>query len=171
SPTRSRDMNAEILLYRLWAKTNERDRDAGGNPPPWTRHPLPCHLLDVGLVAEAWLQADEHLLKRFAALWPEADPEAIRRALVLTAAAHDVGKAYPAFQAKSEAGWTHGYGTIWTGPRPNGKGFDHGAGTGRVFTTYDLFGSPADVDPNWLTLLPLLRVGAGHHGTLYPDDA
>src|SRR5690606_9868617 len=164
-------MPPEQLLYRLWAKTNERERDADGNPLPWTRHPLPLHLLDVGLVAEAWLEADGRLLDGFAALWPEADREAIRRALVLTAAAHDVGKAYPAFQAKSEAGWAHGYGTVWEGPRPDGAGFDHGAGTGRVFTTFDLFGLPDGVDPNWLALLPLLRVGAGHHGTLYPDAA
>lgn len=164
-------MPPEQLLYRLWAKTNERDRDDDGNPPPWTRHPLPLHLLDVGLVAETWLREDPHLFRRFCTLWPGADPEAVRRALVLTAAVHDVGKLYPLFQAKSEQGWAYGYGTVWTGDRPNGTGFDHGAGTARIFTTYDLFGLPNGVDPNWLTLLPLIRVGAGHHGTLYPDEA
>lgn len=168
----------EALLYRLWAKTNERDKDAA--PEAWTRHPLPCHLLDVGLVAEAWLEADPHLMGRFAALWPEADPDALRRALVLTAAAHDLGKLYPAFQAKSERGWAHGYGTVWSGPRPTGKdaagrGFDHGAGTARILTTLaeadELGGLPEGIAPAWLSLRPLLRVGAGHHGTLYPDAA
>lgn len=163
-------MTPEHLLYRLWAKTNERDRDADGNTLPWTRHPLPLHLLDVGLIADAWLKSDKHLLDRFHVLWPKADRDTFRRALVLTAAAHDVGKLYPAFQAKSERGWAEGYGTVWKGPRPDGNGFDHGAGTGRVFTTYNLWGPPEGVDPAWLTLLPLLRIGAGHHGTLYPDE-
>ncbi len=165
-------MSPEQLLYCLWAKTNERDRDDDGNPPPWTRHPLPLHLLDVGLVAETWLREDPHLFRRFCALWPDADPEAVRRALVLTAAAHDVGKLYPAFQAKSPQGWAYGYGTTWSDPVPNGASFDHGAGTYRIFRTLfgGRYGAASGVDRNWKTLLPLLRVGAGHHGTLYPEN-
>jgi len=165
-------MNPSDTLYRLWAKTNERDRDADGKPPPWVRHPLPLHLLDVGVVAEAWLEEDTTLFRRFCALWPEADPEALRRALVLTAAAHDLGKIYPPFQAKSEQGWAHGYGAVWSGDPPNGRGFDHGAGTYRIFRTLfgGRYGAASGVDRNWKTLLPLLRVGAGHHGTLYPEE-
>ncbi len=166
-------MTPEQLLYSLWAKTNERDE--GFAPEAWQHHPLPLHLLDVGLVAEGWLREDENLFGRFCALWPEADAEALRRALVLTAAAHDVGKLFPAFQAKSERGWARGYGSAWRGPVPSGKGFDHGAGTGRLFTTLaeaDYLGAfPGGIDRAWLSLGPLLRVGAGHHGTLYPDEA
>ena len=168
-------MPPETLLYRLWAKTNDYERKdterRGGTRPEWVRHPLPLHLLDVGLVAEAWLAEDNHLLGRFCALWPEADPKALRRALVLTAAAHDVGKLYPAFQAKSERGWKHGYGTVWSGPQPDGKGFDHGKGTAQIFRALfgGRYGIASGVDPHWQSLLPLIRVGAGHHGTLYPE--
>ncbi len=167
-------MPPEHLLYRLWAKTNDYERQQAerrGEPvPEWTRHPLPLHLLDVGLVAEAWLEADPHLLDRFCALWPAADREAIRRALVLTAAAHDVGKVYPEFQVKSEPGWAHGYGDAGL-VRVDGAGFDHGAGTARIFGALfgGRYGAAEGVDPNWEPLLPLIRVGAGHHGTLYAD--
>lgn len=164
-------MPPEQLLYRLWAKTNERDE--GYTCESWTRHPLPLHLLDVGLVAETWLKKDTHLMRRFALLWPEPAPDDLRRALILTAAAHDLGKAYPAFQSKSDVGWYAGYGDGWVGDRPNGKGFDHGAGTGRILSTFaeahDLGGLPQGIDPRWLSLRQLLHVGAGHHGTLFPD--
>lgn len=164
-------MPPETFLYRLWAKTNERDD--GATPETWARHPLPCHLFDVGLVAEAWLDADERLMGRFADLWPEADPKDLRRALILTAAVHDLGKVYPDFQAKSEQGWAHGYGTVWSGERPTGRGFDHGAGTARIFNALltGRYGPAEGVDPAWKTLGALIRVGAGHHGTLYPDEA
>ncbi len=171
-------MEPRRAIYRLWAKTNDYERNAckrEGTPvPEWTRHPLPLHLLDVGLVAETWLREDKHLMRRFATLWPEADPEALRRALVLTAAAHDLGKAYPRFQANSEQGWRFGYGADGT-RCPNGSGFDHGEATSRIFSTFaethdlDPDGLPEGIDPRWLTLRPMLHVGAGHHGTLYPD--
>jgi CRISPR-associated endonuclease/helicase Cas3 len=154
-------------IYDLWAKTNDRDR-AGGEP--WRRHPLPLHLLDVALVAEAWLDADEGLFRRFCALWPEADAEAVRRALVLAAAVHDLGKVYPDFQRKSEEGWALGYGPTWEGSAPGGTGFDHGEATARAFRTLfgdRLQGPPDGFDPAWQALAPLVRVAAGHHGTLY----
>jgi CRISPR-associated endonuclease/helicase Cas3 len=164
-------MPPETLLYRLWAKTNERAKDA--TPEAWTRHPLPCHLLDVGLAAEGWLDTDPRLMARFADLWPEADAGDLRRALVLTAAVHDLGKVYPDFQVKSERGWTHGYGAVWTGERPSGKGFDHGAGTARIFGALltGRYGVAEGVDLAWKTLGALIRAGAGHHGTLYADEA
>ncbi len=158
-------------IYDLWAKTNEHDRaDAG----LWRRHPLPLHLLDVALVVEAWLDADANLLRRFCDLWPGAEPDSIRQALILTAAVHDLGKVYPEFQAKSPQGWARGYGTGWSGRAPKGDGFDHGRGTGQIFLS--LFeagarrgGTPDGFDPRWRALLPLIRVAAGHHGTLYAD--
>lgn len=168
-------METNTLIYRLWAKTNDYDRRKadvrGEDVPDWARHPLPLHLLDVGLVAEAWLEADGALLRRFGALWPDAEREAMTRALVLTAASHDLGKAYPKFQSKSDEGWAHGYGAEGMA-RPDGGGFDHGAYTGRLFHKLAEPGrsGPSGVDPAWRTLWPLVRVGAGHHGTLYADD-
>ena len=156
-------------IYDLWAKTNDRDRADG---EPWRRHPLPLHLLDVALVAEAWLKEDEGLFQRFCDLWPEAEPEAVRRAVTLAAVVHDLGKVYPQFQTKSDEGWVIGYGATDLA-RPNKqKPFDHGRGTARAFLA--LFsgrgtGVPPGFDPAWQRLTPLVRVVAGHHGTLYPD--
>lgn len=154
-------------IYDLWAKTNDRDRKDG---VPWTRHPLPLHLLDVAHVAEAWLDNDGGLFRRFRELWPGTTPEDVRRALVLAAAVHDLGKVYPRFQAKSSDGWAHGYARGWDGPTPDGTGFDHGEGTARIFATLfgGRYGSPPGVDPAWESLAPLVHVAAGHHGTLYP---
>ena len=158
-------------IYDLWAKTNDRDHADG---QPWRRHPLPLHLVDVALVAEAWLAEDAGLFERFCHLWPSAEPEDIRRALVLTAAAHDLGKVYPEFQAKSSDGWALGYGLSRDGRAPKGVGFDHGRGTAELFKT--LFtgggrrgGTPDGYDPAWRSLAPLVAVAAGHHGTLYHD--
>lgn len=153
------------LLYRLWAKTNDRDRPAG---EAWMRHPLPCHLLDVGLVAEAWLAADPRLLDRFAALAPSSlDRDAVRRLLIFAAAAHDLGKAVPDFQAKSREGWAAGFGTVWTGAPPNGTGFDHGHATGHLFAAF------AEQPYKWRVPVSgdgwtdVMQVAAGHHGSLY----
>ena len=153
------------VLYRLWAKTNDRDRAPG---EAWARHPLPCHLLDVGAVAEAWLDADPHLLGRFCALWPAGpEPDAMRRLLAFAAAAHDVGKADARFQAKSAAGWAHGYGASWAGPLPNGRGFDHGHATGRLFAAFAEHAGRWRVPSASDVLADLMQVAAGHHGSLY----
>ena len=156
-------------IYDLWAKTNDRDHADG---EPWRRHPLPLHLLDVALVAEVWLREDGGLFRRFCGLWPEAEPEAVRQAVTLAAAVHDLGKVYPQFQTKSDEGWAAGYGATDLA-RPNKQQpFDHGEGTARAFLA--LFsargtGAPPGFDPAWQRLIPLVRVAAGHHGTLYPD--
>lgn len=156
--------------YRLWAKTDDGKR-AKGDPP--SRHPLPLHLLDVALVVEAWLDADPNLLARFEQLWPGVDTAAVRQALLLTAALHDVGKVYPDFQHKSPHGWSHGYGNGWTGPLPNSSGFDHGRGSAKLFESFFGFsGDPPHGAPSsWSVLRPLVRVAAGHHGELYADLA
>lgn len=156
-------------IYDLWAKTNERD---GKDRDPWRRHAFPLHLLDVALVAEAWLEKDTGLFRRFCELWPDAEPDAIRRALVLTAAAHDLMKVHVEFQAKSEEGWRRGYGATWSQPsRPDGTGFDHGRATGEVFLSMvsDDGWLPDGVSSGWAPLLPLLCAASGHHGTLYHD--
>jgi len=165
-------VNPSDLIYRLWAKTNERQE--GYEAEMWTYHPLPLHLLDVGLVAEAWLELDGRLLDRFCQVWPDASRADIKQGLILAAAAHDVGKLYPEFQAKSDRGWANGYGQVWKGLVPTGHRFDHGAGTGRIFETLRFYGSrdaiPDSIDGAWMSMAPLLRVAAGHHGTLYDES-
>lgn len=169
-----RTMPPETFLYRLWAKTNERDD--GATPQTWARHPLPCHLLDVGLVAEAWLDADEPLLDRFCRLWigdtwTETQRESVRRALVLAASLHDTGKIDRRFQDNSERGWAEGFGHDGT-PRPSDwhGAYDHGEGTGAIFSalTGGRYSIPG-ADPRWTPFAELFRVAAGHHGTLYPE--
>jgi CRISPR-associated endonuclease/helicase Cas3 len=150
-------------IYHLWAKTNERDE--GYAPEKWQRHPLPLHLVDVALVAEAWLQADPALLARFAALLPQSDPDEVHRLLVLAAALHDLGKVHRRFQAKSPMGWQAGYGD-GTHDRPDGTGFDHGLATAALFEFWSARGHAMA----YRSLRPLLFAVAGHHGTLYAKE-
>src|SRR5690625_453125 len=168
-------MRPDELIYRLWAKTNDYARKMAkrrGDPvPAWSRHPLPCHLIDVAHVARTWLAVDSHLLNRFCALWPAVPREDVRRALVLAAAVHDLAKVHFRFQHKSPNGWDRGYAdaglfvglTIPTG-------YDHGRGAAEFFAAFADFGLPTGADPGWLTLYPLIHVAAGHHGTLFSED-
>lgn len=80
----------------LWAKTAKQNT-AGETAPCW--HPLILHLIDVAVVAEAVLEREpDHLCELLAdALemqWEEAKPW-----LLLLAACHDLGKAFPGFQS------------------------------------------------------------------------
>ena len=159
-------MNPTDALYRLWAKTNEKED--GYTPDQWQRHPLPLHLLDVGQVAETWLDADPLLLGRFCALLPETAPQDIRCIIVLTAALHDLGKVHPLFQAKSEEGWKAGYATLTKQPRPNGTGFDHGAATAALL---DYFIKRRKLPDAYKPLRRLIFASASHHGTLYGPEA
>lgn len=139
--------------------------------PAESRHPLPCHLIDVALVAHVWLAQDEGLLDRFCALWPGVDREEMRRALVATCLVHDAMKCHPQFQSKSDYGWCEGYGKTGVS-RPDSHGYDHGGRLARAAVTFAERGVPTGVDSNWLTLVPLLHVAAAHHGTLFdPEDA
>lgn len=154
------DDDAAGHLYRLWAKTNETEDDYA--PERWMRHPLPLHLLDVGVVADAWLEADPLLLDRFCDLLPGADREDVRRVLVVAAALHDLGKVHRYFQAKSERGWAAGYATWTEASRPDGTGFDHGAATAAILER-ERKRLPRAYKP----LRRLIFAVAGHHGTLY----
>ena len=168
-------MNQSTAIYRLWAKTNDMARKQAKNRqepvPPWSRHPLPCHLIDVAHVAETWLEVDAHLMIRFCALWPEAAPVDIRRALILTAAVHDLAKVHYKFQCKSDLGWNDGYKSLG---QFNGvaleMGYDHGMGVAAFFETFAEYGLPDGVAEAWMSLRPLIHVAAGHHGRLYPCD-
>lgn len=84
----------------LWAKTSAKpaaDTTASG----W--HPLILHLIDVASVAGAVLECEparsrELLADALKMQWEEAEPW-----LLFLAACHDLGKAFPGFQASCEA--------------------------------------------------------------------
>ena len=164
-------MTPTDALYRLWAKTNDSERrkvkKRGQRMPDWSRHPLPCHLIDVGHVAAVWLRVDPHLLNRFCALWPGVPREAVRQALVLIAAVHDLAKVHFRFQVKSERGWEAGYGMAGYSPPLQTTGYDHGRGVAEFFASFEENGVPDGVEPAWLSLGPLIHAAAGHHGTLF----
>jgi CRISPR-associated endonuclease/helicase Cas3 len=82
----------------IWGKTV---RQPAERAPDF--HHLACHLIDVGVVADELLRSDgaRHWLDRLAAALG-CEPDALRWALPLLIALHDLGKACPSFQAKSE---------------------------------------------------------------------
>jgi CRISPR-associated endonuclease/helicase Cas3 len=82
---------------RLWAKSD---------PETGSWHPLWCHLIDVGMVAEArWERLAPPLRARVAA-WLHLSPDDAGRLVAWLAAAHDLGKATPDFQSKVAAHWS-----------------------------------------------------------------
>jgi CRISPR-associated endonuclease/helicase Cas3 len=82
-------------LLALWGKT---DRETGGSG----YHPLVCHLLDVGSVAERlWtVVLTERVRDRIARAW-DLDASEAGNWFSLLAATHDLGKASPTFQVKA----------------------------------------------------------------------
>lgn len=88
----------ETTLNRLWAKIGREKKDTYDG-----RHPLACHLLDVGMAARLlWDEVLRPGVRRrvTAALGLGADVGAAGRWLAFWAAAHDLGKAAPGFQSK-----------------------------------------------------------------------
>ena len=87
------------LLYQLWAK-----REPRGKPKAETTscHLLIYHLLDVAAVAcRMWDDALSEAQRTWLAKALGLEEEAARQQLALLAAAHDIGKATPAFQKKA----------------------------------------------------------------------
>jgi CRISPR-associated endonuclease/helicase Cas3 len=80
-------------LHCLWAKLGRSDS-------PSAYHPLICHLIDVGVAAEAvWRDAvSAWAKKRITTALSLPDDEATGRWLAFITATHDVGKACPPFQ-------------------------------------------------------------------------
>lgn len=80
-------------LHCLWAKLGRSDS-------PSAYHPLICHLIDVGVAAEAvWRDAvSAWAKKRITTALGLPDDEATGRWLAFITATHDVGKACPPFQ-------------------------------------------------------------------------
>lgn len=141
-------------LGALWGKS-----DAGGRP-----NLLVQHLLDTGAVAEQiW---DHYLAPAFRARLDEATQGAGRRFLAWLCAAHDLGKATPAFQWQDrnlaervrEAGLTWGY----QGDRPN-RHWRHERASARIVVDAVTEAGWSRRSSSWVW--PLL---AGHHG-LFPD--
>lgn len=159
-------MNGD-LLYKLWGKTNERDKEKKEDWR-WRMHPAICHMVDVGYVAEAWLLADPGLLDRFALLAPGIDRDALRHIIVTIVALHDLGKLHLSFQSKSEKGWEAGYG----GYKPvkfdrdtGCRGFDHGRATGIIMREV-----VRKERKQWKSWRKAFDMAAGHHGKLYTES-
>lgn len=162
------------VLYRLWGKTNERERKKEENAP-YRWHSAMCHMIDVGHVAETWLINDSFLRRRLLRLSglegtvPEQD---LVNILVSVTALHDLGKVSPLFQAKSDTGWKTGYGSLGTLQRPpkNGAGFDHGCGTSVALAqsiTKRKNERRRDDVKDWK---PVINAAAGHHGRIYDSS-
>ncbi|MCC7436857.1 MAG: CRISPR-associated helicase Cas3' [Armatimonadetes bacterium] len=153
------------LLYRLWGKTNEREK--GHNENDWNYHPAICHMVDVAYVAETWLQRNPRLLDRFCQLAPGIHRDILSNIIVFVVALHDLGKFHKNFQAKSPKGWEVGYGSIQK-KRPNdgGRGFDHGLGTAKIMR--ELFKENNALE--WERWESVIDAVAAHHGTLFNDE-
>lgn len=157
-------MMADNVLYRLWGKTNERDRDASENT--WASHSAICHMVDVGYVAETWLRLGPWIMKRCCTLAPEIEPELLERIIVVIVALHDLGKVHVRFQSKSEKGWEQGYGGVGgTRAANGGRGFDHGFGTARIMRELVQKEFPA-----WKRWIPIIDAVAAHHGRFYEES-
>ncbi len=157
------EKNNMTTLYRLWGKTNERDKDKGDDWK-WHSHPAICHMVDVAYVAETWLQLNPRLMDRFCQLAPGIDREDLLRIIVTIIALHDLGKLHRCFQAKSDEGWTKGYGADGV-QRINGAGFDHGRATGVMMRSL-----VRKQYKHWKRWYKAFDMVAGHHGTLYGNS-
>lgn len=154
----------DSILYKLWGKTNERDKDKPVNWQ-WKMHPAICHMVDVGYVAETWLTLNPQLLDRFCQLAPGIDRKTLKPIIVTIVALHDLGKLHVSFQSKSEDGWNAGYHTCTTDTFERdtaSRGFDHGMATGIIMR--DLVKKEFR---EWKSWKPAFDMAAGHHGRLY----
>jgi len=114
-------MNSDNLIQVVWGKTQAGTGD---------RHPLVCHMLDVGQVARALVASPawKHVATRLGSRLG-IDPLLAPSLCGFLASLHDLGKAAPAFQAKWSSGWQS---VLDAGllPDPNPpRDFHHGAET------------------------------------------
>lgn len=155
----------------LWAKTNDYEinqaKRTGRMVPEPQMHPLLYHLIDVGRVAEAWLERDCKLLDRFNSCSSlKVSKSELSTILVCCTALHDLGKASHKFQNKSDFGWSFSKNVFGDKSRVIDK-FDHGYETACIWRTMVDNRIPDDIDECWLSLFPFMMVSSGHHGTLY----
>lgn len=143
-------------IENYWGKAESADDGA------LLSHPLAYHMLDVGAVAQALLQARPKTLDRFAQLLAILQSDVLVL-LPLVAALHDLGKFARAFQCKVPALWheggpippahTHAQDgwLLWNGARGQDNGLSRDAA--------------ARIWPDGLRALnPILRASLGHHG-------
>lgn len=159
-------------LDLLWAKT---DRAHPHNPTRF--HPLICHLIDVGMVAEAlWRDSLSQGVRKRIARQLNLSVDDAGRTISYWAALHDLGKASPAFQWR----WKPGLDAL----RKHGAPFDLVTVTTRkayhaLITTVLLRRYSREAGAN--AHLPNLMMGrsaaravgraiGGHHG-LWPTDS
>ena len=153
------DVSPTRLALALWGKAQPAD------PGAIASHPLVCHMLDVGHVAELLLTeilprgTAAHLLHGLGL--PEDDARAW---IVFVILLHDLGKATPAFQKKWEGGHAglRELGFDLTAP-PNAR--DHG--TIGVFLVH---GALRELGVDDALAGRLARAVAAHHGS-FPSDA
>ncbi len=155
------------VLYRLWGKTNELDRPKNADTSvDWDFHPAICHMIDVGYVAERWLDLAPWIMKRFSELAPGIEHETLRRIIITLVALHDLGKVHRSFQSKSADGWATGYGADGRKREgDNGHGFDHGLHTARIIRRLARESLPA-----WKPYCAAIDAVAVHHGKIYQVD-
>lgn len=154
-------MNDDVL-YRLWGKTNEREK--GYDVEKWDYHPAICHMIDVGYVAEVWLDLNKLIMDRFCKLAPGIPRDDLRKIIVTIVALHDLGKVHRNFQAKSELGWNSGYGSIGAKRPGDHSGFDHGCATAGIMAHV-----VSQTLPEWKRWQNAIDLVAAHHGKFYTD--
>lgn len=144
-----------LMGSELWAKT-------GSPPTEW--HALPCHLLDVGAAAELLFDTLPLHVQENIAAWLDTTLPQARAQVVFLAAAHDIGKANPYFQAK-DASQAKRLRQLAYGLRDN-EPFKHGQATGAFLKSWlqQVWGWPAPVAE-----FVALAVG-GHHGKFFSKE-
>jgi len=150
-------------LTCLWAKLSR------GNTPPQGYHPLICHLLDVGSVAEAmWRDTVSPWTKRrITATLGLPDEDTAGKWIAFIAATHDIGKACPPFQHRQETPQELrlllNAARLTDAKTPIGAPVSHGAVSERALQDdlHDLFCLPHAVAEKLAT-----SVG-GHHGRFH----
>lgn len=160
-------MLAADTMYENWRALWGKWGELGDGSGQKAVHPLVCHMLDVGAVAEVlW----EHTLgapmcSGFASALGLPSGASARRWLACLAALHDLGKTSPAFQLKRQspsalAAW----GFSVAGDRGSDASWHHGRVTAATLgPLLEAHGVPR------ASARHLAQVVGGHHGT-FPTD-
>jgi CRISPR-associated endonuclease/helicase Cas3 len=153
----------ERVPRALWAKTTTNPADQ----PGIGTHPLACHLLDAGAVAEAlWDRALAPATCRLVARAIGGNLDDARRAVVTLAAIHDLGKATPAFAQRHAPSRDAlvGYGL----PFPEFETESDHACLGGYLVRVHRQRIVRDADPS--LALRVAEIVAGHHGAFRAPD-
>ena len=92
-------MSIDEAIRWVWAKSGDDGESSASGT-----HPLVCHLIDAGAVAEAlWDVALAPATRALIARAFHGNHDAARRGVITLAAVHDIGKATPAFAQRHPA--------------------------------------------------------------------